>query len=316
MARKPRAFKTALWVLTLLMVMSVLRIQCEERSKDDPTRYSPLAARRAHDPNASPPRKSIVEASLALINPSNVDYGASYESLKAALIDNCIRDRRFVMIVGLLVSCTFLTITNLVMLRDRKMIIRLASEFLADFYNDMLLARQQATLMTDQYNAHMGVCNRFFEVGPSAVVTKQELEEARKEVSSLRKELADRTAELLNLRHSMGQHDAGTISSLAQGSDRSEGHDTGASAENDRPAHAVVASNGDSVGRVSPAELASIDGKKSNRNTAPPGSTDSVSDYIASLRNENEHLKLELAKKKPPKTDRTNKPPSPSILRK
>jgi hypothetical protein len=278
--------------------MSVLGIQCEERSKNDPTRYSPLAAKRAHNSNASRPRKSFVEASLDLINPSNVDYGASYESLKAAFIANCIRDRRFVLIVGLLVCCAFLTLTNLVMLRDRKRIIRLASEFLADFYNDMLLARQQATLMTDQYNAHMGVCNRFFEVGPSAVVTKQELEEARREVSSLRKELADRTAELLNLRHSMGQHDAGIISSLAQGSDRSHTHDAGAFTERDSSANAVLPTNRD------PAVGFSSD------------QPDSVSDYIASLRNENEQLKLELAKKKPAKPDRTNRQPSSSLARK
>jgi hypothetical protein len=307
MTRKFLAPKTSVGVLTLLMVITILRVQCEERSKDDPTRYSPLAAKRTHDANAYPPRKTFIGASLDLINPSNVDYGAAYASLKAVFIANCIQDRRFVIIIGLVVSCSFLTVTNLVMLRDRKGIIRLASEFLADFYNDMILARRQATTMTDQYNAHMEMCNRFFESGPSAVVTKQELEEARKEASSLRRELADRTAELLNLRHAIGQHDAGAIGSLVASGGRLDRRDAVASVETDQTPEAVVPCNGHQTGGVSQKGTASVGGEKSNRHGATPASSDSVSAYIASLRHENEYLKLELAKRKPPNPDQTNK---------
>ena len=204
-------------------------------------------------------RRGFLDSTLKRINPSDHDYGAAYERIKSGLETELLSDRRLQAIAALGAVSAGLLFFAWVQRRDRKAVIRIASVFLADLYNDMELARVHAERMTDRYNHHMDSCNQATDTPPAEGGNGGQ-------VTALRKEVATKSAELLRLKDYIRKMKA--AAGPAQQSIR----------WNEPPPPAPEPS---SEKRIAELETALKDSKEKQQ---------AASDYIAKLKAENERL--------------------------
>jgi hypothetical protein len=109
----------------------------------------------------SPPRhpSTWYEFMLRQFNKTDFNYGAWIEERRRILLDATARSPYFWYSFTMTAICMLLSAAYAKHRYDNKKIIRVACEFLADVYNDDLLAREQADAMTTKYNRHIEACN-------------------------------------------------------------------------------------------------------------------------------------------------------------
>jgi hypothetical protein len=150
--------------------------------------------------SASPPRRPSTwyEYVLRKFNKTDFNYGAWIEERRRTLLDATASSFYFWYSFTMTAICMLLSAAYAKHRYDNKKIIGVACEFLADVYNDDLLAREQADAMTAKYNRHIEACNRAIEAAENEgwkQSTNPELEEAKSEIARLRQLLDEKISE-------------------------------------------------------------------------------------------------------------------------
>ena len=100
---------------------------------------------------------------LRRINPSDFDYGAWLEERRAALLNASVRSPHFWYSVGVSSLLALFILAYAKRCSDFQKLAWMCSGWLADFYNETMLCREQRDEAIDRHNRHIEKCNRAVE---------------------------------------------------------------------------------------------------------------------------------------------------------
>ncbi len=156
---------------------------------------------KSPEPTPLPP-SPWYEFMLKQFNKTDFNYGAWIEERRRILLDETARSAYFWYSLTVTAVCMLLLVACAKQRSDDKKLLWMACEFLADVYNDDLLAREQSEAMTAKYNRHIEACNRAIEAAENEgwkQSSNPELEEAKREIIRLRQLLDEKTSECKRL---------------------------------------------------------------------------------------------------------------------
>jgi len=144
---------------------------CSSFAQDRPSessvprsRYSPMAAARAHGHTQQSP-DTWYEFLLKQFNPSDIDYGKWMEERRRAFLEATVRNPYFPYSFWLTLWSLFVMVAYNKLRLDRRRERYLTEEMLTDLYNQDLCSRQAAREAIARYNNHVEHCNRAIEAG-------------------------------------------------------------------------------------------------------------------------------------------------------
>jgi hypothetical protein len=133
---------------------------------------------------------------LRRVNSSDFDYGAWLEERRVALLSASVRSPQFWYSVGVSSLLALFILAYAKRCSDFHKLAWMCSGWLADFYNETMLCREQRDAAIDRHNRHIEKCNRAVEAEMDGSWKQQqndELEQWRGRYEQLAR-LADETA--------------------------------------------------------------------------------------------------------------------------
>jgi hypothetical protein len=150
------------------------------------------------------------------VNPSNIDWGRSWEQRRAAFLENTISNKYFVF-CAFLVLCFYAAVVAIAwIVWDHKKDIRYFETELVKARNWAVYWKSRAIAAITKHNGHIEKCNRVIEAGESGnpVGDAAETIDLRLELERTRSELQNATSEKLRLKSELDEK-ARTISDLS-----------------------------------------------------------------------------------------------------
>ena len=158
------------------------------------------------------------ERVLRTINPSDFDYGAWLEERRAAFLEATVTNRYFWYSFWVTVALIMEILVYAKHRSDFHKFTWMSAGWLADFYNEMQFARDNADDAIEKYNQHIEKCNRAIEAELDGSwkqqQTNEEVNNWKRQYEDVAKLLDESTAERKKLSITLGERER-TITDLA-----------------------------------------------------------------------------------------------------